>query len=317
MRTISLVLVVASMACYREAASPASPAAPIANQVTSRPERRVSQDVLAYFPVDSEFVVKINFKAVRASAMWEDFQPKIYEAIGTLLAMVRERCGFDPVESVESFAFAMRNIQDRDSVAVIRGLERDAYMACLATRDPSGAVAVGNDHGIVKFTGLSGRTMFGAFADRSTLVIHTSSQASPDSLRAVLRGGAPLRRSPTFLAMFDRLSQDVALWFLVDGKASWLRTLPASGPKVRGIYGSFALDAIATLALHVLVDDASQAAQLAADLDQELKQARPLFDKLTATSDGDAITMECQMSPTQVQRMLGVVASTYRNRTKP
>jgi hypothetical protein len=317
MRTISLVLVVASMACYREAASPPSPAAPVANKVTPRAEPRASHDVLAYLPVDSIFVVRIDFKAIRASAMWEHFRPKIDEAIGGMLAVLRERCGFDPLESVESFAFAMRSIEDRDGVAVVRGLDRDAYMACIASaRDRGGAVLVENDPGIFTYTGLGGRALFAAFVDRSTAVVHTSRQASPDRLRAVLRGGTPLRRSPAFLAMFDRMAQDVALWFLVSSSA-WNQTA-FSGPKLRGIHGSMAVDAMATFALHIVVDDASQATQLGAALDQQLKQARPLFDKLTTTSDGDTITVECQMSVAQVERALGVWAARYRSaHTKP
>jgi hypothetical protein len=270
-------------------------------------------------PIDSELVVRIDFKAVRASAMWEHFRPKIYDAIGAVLAMMRERCGFDPVESIASVALAMRSIQDRDAVAVIRGLDRDAYLACVASvRDSGGRVSVANDDGMFTFTGLSGHTLWGRFADRSTLVIHTSSQARADSLRAVLRGGAALRRSPAFLAMFDHLAQDVALWFVVDPEGSWFRTHAGAGPRMRGIYGSFAVDAIATLAIHVVIDDAAQASQLAAAVDQQLKQARPLFDKLTATSDGDMISVECQMSPAQVDRILGMTGAMFKSaHTKP
>ena len=308
MRTISLVLVVASLACYREAASPPPPAAPIANKVTPRAEPRASRDVLAYLPIDSELVVRIDFKAIRASAMWEQFRPRIDEAIGGVLATLRERCGFDPIESIESFAFALRSVEDRDGVGVLRGLDRDAYMACLAI---ARGVPVANEDGIFTTTGLTGRTLFSAFADRSTLVADTSGQAGPDRLRGVLRDGAPLRRSPAFLAMFDHMSQDVAMWFLVNGRSSWFRTLP--GPKVRGIYGSLAVDANLTLALHVVIEDAAQVPRLVADLDQQLKQARPLFDKLTTKSNGDMITVELQMSPAQVQRTLGVFASMYRS----
>jgi hypothetical protein len=319
MRAISLVLVVVSLACYREAASPPSApsgAPPIANKAATRAEPRASRDILAYLPADSDAVIGVDFKALRASALWEHFRPKVYAAIGARLAMMRDRCGYDPIEAVESAVMSVRWGEGRDSVVVIRGFDRDAFTACLTGKaDGSGAVVVANDHGILTLTNPMGRTLMAAFADRSTLVLQASNEASPDSLRAVLRRGAPLRRSPDFLAQLERASTDAALWLVMTGNSSMFRALPAVGPRMRGVYASVVVGAIATLAVHIEIDDASQAALGAANLDQQLKQLRPLFDKLTATSDGAELIVTCEMSLQQVQRTIDLVVARYSGLT--
>jgi hypothetical protein len=320
MRTISLVLVVASMACYREAAVPpsAGPSAapPLANRVAPRPEPRASRDVLAYLPVDSEFVISLDFRAVRASELWAEYEPQLYAVVGKVLAAIRDNCGFDPLQAVESMTLAVRDFQDTESVAVIRGVDRDALMACITAdqgRTPGSPIVV--DRGILRFAHEGDRRELAGFADRSTMVVHIASGASPDTVRAVLRSGVPLRAAPGFLALFERIPSDVALWLLVRDNASVLRRLPAAGPTVRGVYGEIRVSASLAAAVHIIVDDANQATQHAASFDQLVQQARPMFDKLRATSDGTVITIECELSSTRLQTLVTAALAMYRTRS--
>ena len=77
------------------------------------------------------------------------------------------------------------------------------------------------------------------------------------------------------------------------------------------MYGSIDIGASLVAAAHVIMEDATQAAQTAGVLNQYLQQARPLFDKLTATSDGAELIVTCEMSLQQVERTIDVVAARY------
>jgi hypothetical protein len=316
MRTFSLVLVVASMACYREAAvSPSlgpSAAPPIANKSAPRAEPVASRDVLAYLPVDSEIVMRLDVKRVRASELWAEYEPMVVAALGVKLTEVRDKCGFDPIGAIDSVTFGLRGASGKDGVIVLRGWERDKLMACLEAERAGGDTSlVANDRGILTFRSKDGKQHVAGFADRSTLVFHLSSHATSEDMRVLLRGGAPLRRSPTFLALYERLSRDVAVWFLMTGNAGVLRALPSSGPKMRGMYGTIDVGASVVAAAHVLMDDVNQAAQIAVVLDQYLQQARPMFDRLRATSDGDVITIECELSSAQLRTLAGLAFSMF------
>jgi hypothetical protein len=55
-------------------------------------------------------------------------------------------------------------------------------------------------------------------------------------------------------------------------------------------------------------------AQLAAAADPWVRQGRGLFDKLSATSDGPVITVECELSSTKLHTLVAVAVSMYRRR---
>jgi hypothetical protein len=316
MRSISLVLVVASMACYRDASPTAAPSAPpITNKVAPRPEPIATGDALAFLPVDSEVVATVDFQAIRASAIWAEYEPLVRAAVNAGPADARSKCELDLVKSLRSITLGIRTSEGMDSVVVIRGIDRDAFLSCLSVRGSGSMTLISNDRGVLTFTPRHGRNPIGSFADRTTLVLLVAGAPTPDSVRAVLRSGAPLRRSPDFLAMFERLSPEVALSFVVNGNVSALRTLPFTGPRLRGLYAEIGVDQSVAAAVHLLIDDATQAPSIAASLDQFLQQSRQLFDKLRATSDGEVVTVECELSSTKLQTLVTAAASMYQGRT--
>ncbi|HEY0993152.1 MAG TPA: hypothetical protein VGD80_39135 [Kofleriaceae bacterium] len=316
MRTISLVLVVASMACYREATSPPSSrpsAPPIANRAAPPREPVASQDALAYLPADSEFVIRLDLKALRKSPLWAEYAPQI-AAAAVRMAEIRDKCGIDLLETIESVTVGYRNVEATDAVLVMRGVQRDALMACntLQRRDDD-PVEVAADRGIYTMASRDGTRQLLAFADRSTMVFQSSTRDMPDSMRAMLRGGAPLRRSPDFLAAYERLSPGVALWFVMTGNGSLFQSLPADAA-IRSAYGTVRVDDNVVVAMHMMVDDAGRATQTSALLDHVLQRARPMFTRLTATSEGATITVECELSPAQLRTLVAVARSVYSRR---
>jgi hypothetical protein len=310
MRSISLVLVVASVACYREAAPPPPAPSPLANKVVPSAEAAASTDILAFLPIDSEFVMRIDVKAVRTSALWAEYQPQISAAIGKGLAEMQATCGFDPIHAVDSVTVGVRDFDASDAVVVVRGFDRDLFFACMeAQRVPSTLIT--NDHGILTFARAGQRTHLAGFADRSTLVFDGSQKPTRESLRTLLRSGAPLRHSPGFLALLRGVETDAALWFLMNGNASALRSADM-GIKPRSVYGAIHVAHNIAALGRVRVESADQAVQLAAAADVQLQRARPLFDKLTATSEGDVITIACEMSSAQLRSLIAIASSVYK-----
>jgi hypothetical protein len=297
---LALILV----ACQHDAAPvPSNKMAPPAAPV-------VTTDVLGFIPLASDIVGGVDVKALRASPLWAEYQPHLVAAIGPQLADLKQKCGFDPIETIESVTFGVPNRSDpANGVVVIRGLDRDRTIACLATQIiPDTTVT--NDNGVLTLANKSGALNLVTFVDRSTLVLEGTLHPTKDSLQAVVRSGAPLRTSPAFLEMYDKLEPNATIWMVINGNAAALDKLGSMGTKPRGLYGTIRVAAGIAARVHLRLETADQAAQLAATFSGQLQSARPMFDQLAATSEGDVLALTVDLSAAQLRsltRMMGTM----------
>jgi hypothetical protein len=83
--------------------------------------------------------------------------------------------------------------------------------------------------------------------------------------------------------------------------------------KMRGIFLTVHVAATLAAVAHIRLRTAAEASQLAATIDAQLQSARPFFDKLTAASDGDVLTVACELSSAQLRTLAGIAAGALQS----
>ncbi|HEY0477180.1 MAG TPA: hypothetical protein VGD37_06630 [Kofleriaceae bacterium] len=305
MLRISLALVLASAACYHEGAAPPS------NKLAPSAEPMVAADPLSFLPLDSDIVLGIDIRALRASALWKEYLPRLTQAVGANLAEVQRRCGFDPIQAIDSVTIGTRTKDTSDTVVVIRGPERDRTVACLQSNVAPGTTVttVPGDRGVLLVASKNGARNLATFADRSTLVLVGATRSTPDALRAVLRGGAPLRGSQGFVAAFDRLEPGATMWLVVNGKALIFDQMAVGGVRPLAMYGTLRVGDGLQGRLHVRLTTPDEAAKLAGVAQTQIQPAAAMVDRLTATAEGDVMTVAADMSIDKVRALASMLLS--------
>jgi len=300
MHRISLVLVLGSLACAHDAVPPSNQAAPARAIPTA--------DVLAFLPLNADVVVGVDTVALRASAVWAEYKPKITKAIGPQLTNVQRTCGFDPMETVQSVILAGYGKDVSNGVVVVRGLDRSRTTACLQRKIiPDTTVTMDRD--VMVLTDKNGERDRIAFADSSTLVLQGSRRGAPapEDLHAVLQAGSPLRTSSSFLEMFDRLERGATVWMVINGNASLFDDLATLGTRPRALYGTLRFAEGVAAKVHLRMATADQAAQLTATVQSQLQQASAMFDRLAVTTEGDVMTITAELSLDKLRSLISIV----------
>jgi len=300
----SLALALVSIACQPAAAPVPS------NQVVAPAVPAATADVLGFLPLASDIVLRFDVKALRGSPLWAEYQPKLVAAIGPELAGIKQKCGFDPLEAVESVTAGLTNTSKGgppDGVFVVRGLDRDRTIACLEAQIlPDTTVT--NDHGVLSLAHERGSLNLMTFVDPSTLVLMGSTHSTREGLEAVLHGGAPLRNSPAFLETYGKLEPDATVWLAFNGNAAVLDKFAAMGGRPRGVYGTIRIAAGIAVRFHLRMETADQAAQIAATFSSQMQAARSMFDQLAATSEGDVVAITVDLSAAKLRSLVGMMA---------
>jgi len=306
MLRISLALALASAlaACHHDAA----PTPPSNRLPPSAPGAAVA-DPLGFLPIDSDVVIGINVRALRASALWAEYQPRLTQAIGPQLADVQRSCGFDPIQAIDSITVGAIS-KGQDAVIVIRGLDRDRTVACLE-RNPIPDTTVTSDHGVLLLANKSGHRNLVTFADRTTLVLQGSTAPTPESLRTVLHSGVPLRGSPGFVGTFERLEPGATLWMVINGKASFFDKFADAVIRPVAIFGTIRISDGFAAKAHVRLATPEAAAQATAMAQGQIGQAMAMFDRLEVAADADVMTVTAEMKLDKVRSLVAMVASLF------
>ena len=82
-----------------------------------------AQDDLAYLPADSEMVMGVNFAQIQQSALWKQFvQPMMMKGdVKAKLDEFKSVCGMDPMTTVKSFSFGLKNMAGGKPEGIVVG----------------------------------------------------------------------------------------------------------------------------------------------------------------------------------------------------
>jgi hypothetical protein len=302
--SLALALALASTlaACHHDAAT----APPSNRRAPSAPAAAIA-DPLGFLPVDSDVVIGIDVRGLRASALWAEYQPQLARAIGPQLGEVQRSCGFDPLQAIDSITVGGAS-KSSEAVIVVRGLDRDRTVACLE-RNLIPDTKVTSDHGMLLLANQSGRRNLVTFADRTTLVLQGSTAPTPESLRAVLQSGVPLRGSPGFVATFERLEPGATLWMVINGKAAFFDKFADAAIRPVAIFATLRLgDGFAAKA-HMRLATPEAAAQATALAQAQIAQAAAMFDRLEVAADADVMTVTAEMKLDKVRTLIAMLVN--------
>ena len=302
-------------ACYHD--SGGATTRPLDNTSGARSARGLDvsatiADPLGFLPIDSEVVVSLDADQLRGSELWRQVEPTLLAKAGTDLARFRTLCGFDPITSIRGLTVGMAHVGqvNPDGVFVVHGIDRARMLACV------GKLAA-NDHGITVDKGVvtadAGKDDPNAvvfqFVDASTAVCLVGPSATKERLARVVRSGAPLRGSPSFLAMMSLVDVQAALWALVNGNSHVFDKAAAMGVKPKAVFGSLGLSDGLAMSLRLRLETPQEATSFVALVQGQIGTAKMFFDRFDVTADDADVVFGIGMTTAQVQMIAGLLGA--------
>ena len=189
------------IACASTSAPTSAPAKP----------RIDTTDPLAFLLADAS-VIAFDLAALRRSEQW----PMVWAVLEPLLSANFAPCTVDLFKTASSVTASLPS-GDVQGVFVIRGIPRDATLACVLRDDSSRNDTVTTDGTVVTMKNVSGHINMFVFADATTLLMRGSTHPTREDVIATLESGAPMRHNPSMLARFEKVKGG-HFWAVTDGE---------------------------------------------------------------------------------------------------
>ncbi|MEZ4402881.1 MAG: hypothetical protein R3B06_22865 [Kofleriaceae bacterium] len=203
---------------------------------------------LSMMPVNSEMVIALDFKQVRASALWKKYEDKVMGKIGKDLEEFKAICGWDPMDKAAGALMAGRGREMDEMTVFVKGFDKPSVTECLKKAEAKGkadndgrALVVDGDY--FEMTKPGKDPIRFMFADADTIVLQrvpgSDDMAGKAALEKVLaaKDGEGLMSSPMFSSLIDATDTSAALWFVVNGAASFMKDSPMP-MKLVAVFGS-------------------------------------------------------------------------------
>lgn len=282
--------------------------------LTGAPGSSAAADDLALLPADSEVVLGFNFAQLQQSALWKEYSPKLKEKMSSGLAEMKAACGFDPMETLKSFAIGMRGLGDGkpDGVMVIHGPGKAKVMGCTdklkaEAAKNGGEVTVDGDVVLVKDK--SGANTAVTFVNDTTMVGVIGDKGTKDGVKAAAMGGSTLKTSSAFMEMYSKIKPGQSLWLMINGNSPALAKAGAMGVKPKAVFGSLNVTDGIAVDLRVRLATPEEATQLVnmAKGQTSSAQVKAMFDTLDVTTDGSDAKITLAMSNQKLKGLIGMV----------
>ncbi len=203
---------------------------------------------LSMMPANSEMVIAFDFKQVRGSDLWKKYEPMIMQQAAKGLDEFKAMCGWDPIQKASGALAAGRGREMDEITVFVKGFDKPSVTDCIkkaadkAKAENSGKTATidGDYFELSKSDGAPIRFMF---VDDDTVVFQrvpgTDQMADKAALQKVIaaKDGEGLMSSATFSSLIDATDTGAALWFVMNGSASFLAQSPMPF-KFIAIFGS-------------------------------------------------------------------------------
>jgi len=312
---LSVLLVTALPACY-SGSEPRTVATPgLSNRATTVPSHYSATiaDPLGFLPIDAELVVGLDVRQIRGSGLWQRYLvPRLGKYSGGL-EQFKRACKIDPIAAITHITLAGRSLDGGhpDVVMVIHGLSRTRFMDC-ARRD----IAVVNQRAhlvgdVIEIAAKPDEVDREAmqFVGPETAVMIAGPTADKQRLANVLASGSPLRGSPGFAPLFERVAIDESMWLILNGNTKALSGAASLGFRPRALYGSIALGDGVAITLRVRLDQPADAARLVTAAQSGLATVKPMVDDLAITADDSEAVFAVTISDAKLQALLGTLGS--------
>jgi hypothetical protein len=308
--------------CYKGGSGGAATVTPTTTARASADYTATLADPVGFLPVDSEVVFSLDAEQLRGSEIWRMLEPKLWASAGSDLAAFKVVCGFDPVSAVRGITVGVKALkQDTpDAVLVVSGIDRARLTDCMARTSKEGekGVALHKD-GVITIAGDAKDPSHVAFAfvDASTVVAQVGPLASHDSLLAILKSGAPLRKSPAFVELIAQVNLEASLWTVINGNSSVFEQAAALGVKPKAMFGSVGLTKGLDASVRFRLSTPQEAQSLTAMAQGQLSIASSFFEKLDITADDADVVIIAVMTEAQLQNMVSLLGGMLGGAASP
>ncbi len=268
---------------------------------------------LALLPVDSEAVIGVDWAQLQSSSLWKQFvEPEMLKDAELMqaLATFKERCGFDPMTSVQRLSIGMKGLGNDvpDGVVIVHGLDQGKTLACLDKYQAEAAqeqVTVTKDGDVVVAKSSDGSAAFTFLSSSSALVVF-GADATGDGVRKAALGGSTLSTSPAFVDMYAKIDTKQSIWMLINGNAKPFEALSDLGIKPKAVFGSINVTDSLAGDIRARLDSADQAAQTANGFRGQAEAMASMVDKLEITNDGADVRVVAAASSAKLKTLVQV-----------
>lgn len=301
-------------------AAPTTAEKPPADKVTSpgvaATKAMASGDDLSLIPADSELVMGLNFAQLQKSALWKKFvEPQMVKPeFQTKLAEFKDKCGFDPMTSIQSLSLGMKNVGAKggatpDGVVVVHGLDKAKTTSCLTKMKAEiekDGTKLTDDGGIYTFA-KDNNSVGMTFVNDSTAVMVVGANGNVNGVKAATAGNSALKTSPAFIDMFSKIKTGDSLWLLANGNSPMFDKAGALGVKPKAVFGSVNVTDGLTLDLRVRLNTPDEATSLANMVQGQAKQAAQMFDKFDVGTEAADLKLSVAMSTQKLEQLIGQI----------
>ena len=277
------------------------------------PAAGAADDVLAFLPIDSDIVIGVDANALRSSALWQQFEPQIVQGLGDTLVKVRDKCGFDPMKTVERAAIGGKVDQNEkfEGVIVVRGVSGPRVLECIA-ESSKGEATVNNVGGVVTIDrGATEEKSAMTLVGSNTLVAHVGMTASAATLDAAIKGGAPLRSSQAFMGMFDRREPGASVWGMINGNAPFMAEMAQAGARPKSVDGTLVIKDRFVGAMRITFATPDDANKVNQQLQQVVPMVQGQFEKVDVRTDGAMIRADVVATDEQLKKVFGMLGGAF------
>jgi hypothetical protein len=300
------VVVILALAACQRAVAPPQPAAPAANKVSAPDYREVANDELAFLMPDADFIIGVNAVELRKSQLWRALKPQI-EAFTRQVQQQFASCGGDLTETIEGMTFALR-LGDRERItAVIHGAAMVRTFDCIVSELPRQGGKVTVDRGVAMIQPAESTATTAALTTigDTTLVLQVEPGPNHDTMFAMLDRGAPLRTSPTFMAMFNRRERGTSIWGVAVGDGARFGRVPDVRPL--SIDGTIVVTDRVKIALRATMQSPDDAAKLQREFDKATFQTSAFVDRFAVQASAMLVTVDVEITETQLRALWAMV----------
>ena len=303
MRTLLVALAIAGCSRAPTAATPA-------NKAPAADYQRTADDVLGFLPAQADVVAGVDMVALRSSALWSKFQPQV-EAIGREFEKLGGQCGANPINTLERVTLAVKLVPSGNmtGVVVAHGIDTSRAIDCIAeqTRKNGGTAKVDRGVVIATYPDRPDAQMAATTVGAKTLVIQLDPTVSNDSIAAVLASGTPLRKSGSFMTLFERRERGASVWGMANGNAPLFNELAQMGMRPKSIDGTLTVTDRFTFAVRLAMPSAAEATRVVSEVDKIKGPASTMVERFDARADGANVTMDVVITEAQLRSLVGML----------
>jgi hypothetical protein len=309
MRTLLFVAVAVLplASCYRDPAT-ATTASP-QNKQAPLSIAHDTDDELAFLPKESEIVVGLDLQVLRSSAAWRDqLEPAL--ASSSAMAKSRQICGFDMFAQLTRVTFAARKQPTGPEEVEITAAGGDAQqqIQCMVKQLTSPYVTRTDGDTTIVTKPNDSLTIAVVPVGRSHIFAYGLPGADAAKVHAQLASGAPLRSSPAFMTLYDKLERGASLWFVLNGSSPLFQSL-SLGVRPRYIDGTVVVSDNYVWTTRITMSSPNDASTLATTLRQVSAQAKQMVETFDIHEEADVVHVDIVLTQPQLQTILAMLGS--------